>query len=1328
MKRIILLSFLIVSAIVFVISRQPSRELMTDTRIENDEHGQKQDSPEQFFLYHRGIRTQEGMDGPTYEDNYQLKELARAKVASKKSLTARTKAGNGVIEYKERGPANVPGRTRGLIVDPDDLTHRTWYAGSVSGGIWKTTNGGTTWEWLTPDFPNLATTVLAMAESNHNIIYAGTGEGFGSFEQVRGHGIFKSINRGASWEFLSSTTEMQEINRIVINPTNANLVVTASNSGIYRSQDGGTSWTKVFNGLVQDLRTTPGNFNVQYATRNSVGVIKSSDGGVTWAASNTGINTNGRIEIDISPVKTDRIFASSQGTLSGTQSDLYVSDDGGATWVLINLSLANKSLDYLSEQGWYDNTIACDPFDKDVVYVGGIGLYKVKLTEGGTGTAVGSYTMEEFNTSSFINLVNFSGDAYQGKLDLGSAANKTNVEIRFGPGKSQKAHRFKVPTGSTSGVPDANYTFQDYVPIPFEVWDITTNRQLMVSFRDQDTNGQFNLYESNTTGAPTEQSREYIFVNNVDYDATNPSTAIATNGGHMFQLMYNIWPTLTAGGTWNADALPVSALRFLYSEVVKIPSTSASLADPYNEYDGKNNRNFVHPDHHNIVVIKESETQKTFRFLIANDGGLFLSQTSATPGVTQGDWTMVGNGFNTSQFYGADKRPGFDQYFGGMQDNSTYFSPENVVADATTNYATNIQLSGDGFEVVWNNLDGKKMIGGSQYNNFSRSLDGGRTWQKATAGLTSVSGSPDPAKFPFLSKLANSKQAPDILFTVGSEGVWKSSDFGGSWTLTPITEKWGFTTFADAEVSRANANIVWAGSGISSTRGLYVSKNGGATYTITNTYPNAILGTTSKLASHPSEENTAYALFSVARSPKVLRTKDLGQTWEDISGFVTNNATSTKGFPDVAVYCLYVRPDNPDIIWVGTEIGIVETLDGGNSWALINDFPNVSVWDFKGQDDQIIIATHGRGIWTAKIEATQATVNNPVISAIGTSPKSELALKIKLEEDFDSTHVWINGLKSVRLSAVAQGEYVVKISNAPKGTISAKLISYKGSSPIHSVTVVGENLTLKSYQQQYFNYFIEDVDFSLNGFSIQTFGSSNTSLKSQSNYLVNTESIATLKQPIVLTADYPFFFYRDIAIVEPGNTGSTFGQPAFKDFVVVEATKDGLTWTPIENGYDASFNSNWLSAYANTQPGNAALFVDHNINLTSKFAVGDTLLFRLRLYSDNATTAWGWTIDDLYIQQKPTGVVEDQNTPLILEAYPNPSSGVFIVSFTISEPSPVALTVHDLSGRVVFAKSWQSKASGQYEESVSLNNARGMYLLKLKTGKGQRVQKIVIRE
>ena len=1316
---------LFTAGIIYVVSQSPV-EVSHDSII----HEQRQDSPEEFISFHRGIRTQEGMLTSGYDNNYQLDELAKAKKQTlRKSASARTKAGNGVLEFKERGPSNVPGRTRGLIVDPDDATHKTWFAGSASGGIWKTTNAGASWQWLTPSLPNLATTVLAMASSNHNIIFAGTGEGFGLITGVMGHGIFKSSNRGITWEFLSTSSAMEEINRIVIDPTNANILLVASNTGIYRSANGGLSWTKVFSSAVQDLRSTPEKFSTQYATRNGIGVIKSTDGGLTWSASNSGMNPNGRVEIDVSPVKTDRIFASAEGTLSGSKSDLYISDNGGATWSLVDLLLSNKPLNYLGSQGWYDNTIACDPFDKDVVYVGGIGLYRIQLTSGSAGNAVGSYSMEEFNTSTFINLVNFGAEAYQGKLDLGAAASKTSVEIRFGPGKSQKAHRFLVPEGSTSGVPDASFEYKDYVTVPFEVWDITTNRQLMVSFRDQDRNGLFNLYEQNTTASPTQQSREYLFVNNADYNATVPNSSIALAGGHVFQMMYNIWPTLTAGGTWNPNTLPTSSLRFLYSEIVKVASTTASAADPYNEYDGKNNVSFVHPDQHNIVVIKENETAKTFRLLIANDGGVFLSQISTIPGITQGEWISAGNGYNTSQFYGADKRPGADQYFGGMQDNSTYFSPNNVVASATTQYTTHNQLFGDGFEVVWHNLDAKKMIGGSQYNNFSRSLDGGLSWQKAITGLTLSGGRPDEGKFPFISKLASSKQAPDILFTVGSEGVWKSSDFGANWVLTPINIKWGLTSFSDVEVSRANANVIWAGSGMTSNAGLYVSTDGGITYTITSNYSGTILGSITKFASHPSEEKTAYALFSQAKAPKILRTKNLGQSWEDISGFVGNNSTSTRGFPDVAVYCLYVRPDNPDIIWAGTEIGIVESLDGGISWALLSDFPNVSVWDLKGQDDQIVIATFGRGIWTAKLETTQSSfVLNPIIMGMGTSPKSDFNIKIKLQENFDSTQVWINGTKYGRIPSLIPGEYIIKTVSLPKGIVVAKLISYKGAAPVHSSSMAGENMNLKSLQTQYFNYFNSAEDFQLNGFSVQTFGNSNMSLKSQSNYLVNTESIATLIQPIIVSSDYPFFFYRDIAIVEPGTSGSTFGQPQFKDYVVVEATKDGVTWIPIRNGYDASFHSSWLSAYTSSQSGNPSLFIDQNIDLTSRFKVTDTLLFRMRLFSDNAVTAWGWAIDDLYIQQKPTGIADPPGLVVDLQAFPNPSNGSFNVSYTIAEATPVELTVHDLSGRAIFVKSWEMKNPGKHDEHIQLKNSSGIYLLKLTTSKGQYVKKIVVRD
>ena len=177
----------------------------------------------------------------------------------------------------------------------------------------------------------------------------------------------------------------------------------------------------------------------------------------------------------------------------------------------------------------------------------------------------------------------------------------------------------------------------------------------------------------------------------------------------------------------------------------------------------------------------------------------------------------------------------------------------------------------------------------------------------------------------------------------------------------------------------------------------------------------------------------------------------------------------------------------------------------------------------------------------------------------------------------------------------------------------------------------------------------------------------------------------------------------------------------------MEATKNGLDWTPIANGYNAAFNSQWLAAHNAGQPGNINLFVDHNIDLTSKFKVGDTVLFRMRLFSDNTNVGWGWAIDDLYIQQKPTGTAETLNSTLSLQAYPNPGNGTFKISFTISETSPVQLSVYDLAGRVAYTQSWPTKAAGHHEENITINAADGIYLLKIKNNEGQALQKIVVR-
>ena len=188
--------------------------------------------PDKFFAYHAAIRRAES--GPGYPPNYRME-------AFNKAVAARKRPGRK-LAWIERGPANVPGRTRAVIVDPDDPSHLSWFAGSVSGGLWKTADGGASWQPLTDHLPNLAVSALAMAASDPDVIYMGTGEGFGNLDGVGGSGIFRSIDRGRSWVQLSSTVQgsaFRFVNRMVVDPDDAQIVVAATNEGIFRTSDGG---------------------------------------------------------------------------------------------------------------------------------------------------------------------------------------------------------------------------------------------------------------------------------------------------------------------------------------------------------------------------------------------------------------------------------------------------------------------------------------------------------------------------------------------------------------------------------------------------------------------------------------------------------------------------------------------------------------------------------------------------------------------------------------------------------------------------------------------------------------------------------------------------------------------------------------------------------------------------------------------------------------------------------------------------------------------------------------------------------------------------------
>lgn len=1308
LQKIVGLTFLFCTAIaagIYFDSDKKSLEIKVEER-EKDQY----DDPEQFLLFHKGIRTKEGDLEPGYPAGNSVVELQKAKVkAANFRATFRTQS-NGVLEWKERGPANVAGRTRGILVDPDDATRNTWFVGSASGGVWKTTNAGAIWQHVTPDLPNLSTTVLAMAPSNSSIIYLGTGEGFGNVGGVAGNGMYKSLNKGQTWSHLPTTTDFDDVNRAIVHPTDPNIVVVATNNGIYRTTNGGTAWTKVYSesGRIQDLKMTPGNFAIQYATRNGIGVIKSIDGGASWSMSSTGMFPDARIEIDVSPAKPDRIFASVEGPLTGAGSDLYMSDNAGLTWTLVNTSINGATNDFLGGQGWYDNTILCDPFNANIVYFGGVGLYQLNLGSGSS--TVAKYDFNENNTSSFLTLTSFTnGTHYDGKVTVGTMGNMS-VEIRFGSGRTQKAHRFLVPEGATAGVPSPDYTYQNYVDVPFEVWDVTNNRQLMASFRDQGRDGLFNLILSNTAEetAAIAQSREYIYVNNVAYNPTTPNGSIAAAGGHEFNEAYFFWPVLSAGGVWSPNNLPTSSFEITYSAATLLNATTKTSADVYGEFDRKNEfsqtlRTGVHPDQHNMVAIPINASQKTYKILLANDGGIYESKVSTTPGTEQDDWKYVGFGYNTSQFYGVDKKPGEDQYFGGTQDNGTWRS-FGAPASSASNYT--FAIGGDGFEVLWHNLAPNKLIGGSQNNNFRSSTNGGSIWAAATTGITGTS--------PFISKLANSKHYPDRIFTLTSDGVFRSENFGQSWTGVPISSFWGSSAFMDVEVSRANADIVWAGSGMNATRKLHVSTDGGKSFSQTVNF--GVMGSITKIASHPTQPNTAYALFSFADSPKILRTTNLGQTWEDISGF-GNNDESTNGFPDVAVYSLFVRSDNTDIIWAGTEIGIFESLDNGQSWLLLEDFPKVAVWEMKAQDDQVVVATHGRGIWTATIDQPQLTLKSPELITHGTSPKELFVAKVFLDTPYDSVELLFNGISSGVIRNLLSGEYIFQVSGLTPNNYELTFRSYIGNAPTISKIYTVEQLDILSIENSYATYFANANDITLRNMTLRSFPGSNErqSIQTSHPYSNNTAYQTILRHPVKVSSTFPILYLSDLAITEPG-----------KDTVTIEATKDGITWIPINSGYDASAHDDWSTAFNAATQGNSKLFREANYDLSQKFSAEDTLLFRLQLKTDNAGTSWGWGINYVTIQVEPLGV--DPEVSGDFKIFPNPASEQITIEYTLAKSSTVGFQILDITGKTIATKALGVKRAGKQSEAIPLDKqATGNYILILNIDGGRKSKRFVIQ-
>jgi len=1251
--------------------KQVSEKLQKLTsEIEEREETEESDSPDKFAEYINDLKT--GYNGIVYEGDYQIKELNKAF-----ELLSQLKTVTADLDWKERGPGNIGGRTRSLIIDPKDNTGNTWLAGSVSGGVWKTVDAGQNWVCITPDIPNLAIGCLAVSVANPDIIYAGTGEGYYNIDAVQGAGIFKSEDDGATWTQLASTKDNSDfyyVNRIIVDPDNAQYLLAATNKGVFSSSDGGVNWELKISGRAQQIIFENNNFQNQYVTINDNGIYKSADGGVSWFKVKD--ISEGRIEMAICPTEPDVVYALT------SESNLYMSVDRGYNWAQ---NIEDPKTDFLNGQGWYNNSLTVEPGNPGVLFIGGVDVYKVTVGQSSVGDEIQAFSVVS-GESDWIDYKNFQGRYLKGGFDVNlSNSSYLNCVIDFLGDSAQMAHRF-IYDGN-------NYVFQDFVEVPFSVTKTSDGVKLNISFVDDNQNGVFDL---------TESGDEYIFIHSTDYTG-NKSDDIAVDNGVGINNLYKLLPVMQEGKTWDTNA---ASVRVTVESYLLQGKSMSSKKKTY-WYKNITEPDYVHADHHFLNI--DTVNGSPYRILDGNDGGVAYSDDGGET------WHSPVKGYVTTQFYSVAKHPSLDMYYGGMQDNGTWFS--NVAPDQ--NSVWNSALGGDGFGVAWHSRNPEQMIASLYYNQLYRTDDMWKYRYSITEDIDDVG---DESGAPFVTTVASSFIEPDLLFIAGPSGIWRSEDFGLAWQKILIADAdYGYAGGSvQMAISEADAKVVWAGVRMDDDGKLNLSVNMGLSFKAVSN-PAKSVRRISRIVTHPFDPNIVYVLSSAPGSAKILRSEDAGQTWTDITGFV-NSTQSTNGFPDVATYSMVVMPYDTNVLWAGTEIGLFISEDNGQSWHYSdNGLPAVCIWDMKIVGEQVVLGTHGRGVWSVTLPELADVPANPYISGAAITPDNRLRIRYELKDVFDSLAFYVDGDTVLTITDMQTGINDNLLDVDPDLYLfDCRLFGFKNGQTFRSNIYSVTNYEYSYCRVKYFNDFeYNKNDFYGVGFYISDIVGDNYAINTYHPYKERENISYILKYPIIVDEDpsASVMTYEDIAFVEKGEPGSVYGDDDFWDYVIVEGSKDGIDWLPLINGYDFGFTDKWDDGNTdiNSEPG-ADRYISHSINLQDVFASGDTILIRFRLFSDPYTVGWGWVIDNVNIQKDGSGIFNNKTEQEgILTVSPNPATEYINVKFESERSGNLSVNIYDLTGRIMFTEEYE-KYTEVWQKNIPVAGI----------GKGVRIVEVVI--
>ncbi len=332
--------------------------------------GYKQFKRNEYFL-----RNRVGENG---QFNPKVDRVADYKVAKNQMATKSMGAAGKWTQLGPFGPSNGIGSGRINCIDFHPTDANKIIVGAPSGGIWRSTDGGQSWTTNTDDLASIGISDIKYAPSNGNIVYAATGDI--DANDTYTHGILKSTDGGNSWNITSwayNYTDKKKTYRLLVHPTDPDIVYATTSLGFYKTIDGGTTWNRARVGIYKDIEFKPGNPNTIYLA-TSTRVVRTTDAGVTYVNLQS-FSGSSRVELAVTADDPNYVYALSAKSADGGFNGIYLSTDAGTTFNLKanspNVLGWNRSGTDSGGQGWYDLSIDASPTNKNKVFIGGINMW-----------------------------------------------------------------------------------------------------------------------------------------------------------------------------------------------------------------------------------------------------------------------------------------------------------------------------------------------------------------------------------------------------------------------------------------------------------------------------------------------------------------------------------------------------------------------------------------------------------------------------------------------------------------------------------------------------------------------------------------------------------------------------------------------------------------------------------------------------------------------------------------------------------------------------------------------------------------------------------------